>query len=75
MKKMKGRMCSRRISGRSDSQRGIASQVVKNGARPRSAGVMGRSLLRRAVITFRELGTRVVSICECLVAWQGGGGK
>ena len=68
MKKMKGRMCSRRISGRSDSQRGIASQVVKNGARPRRAGAMGRFLLRRARITFRELGTGVVSIFKCLVA-------
>jgi len=68
MKKIKGRMCSWRISGRSDSQRGIASQVVKNGARPRSAGVMGRFLLRRARITFRELGTGAVSICECFVA-------
>jgi len=37
MKKIKGRMCLWRISGRSDNQRGIASQVVKNGARPRSA--------------------------------------
>ena len=48
MKKMKGRMCSRRISMRSDSQRGIASQVMKNGARPKSAGAIGRSLSRRA---------------------------
>jgi len=73
MKKMKGRMCSQRISRRRDGQRGITSQVVKNGARPRSAGAMGRLLLRQVRITFRELGTGVVSICECLVAWWGGG--
>ena len=30
MKKMKGRMCSRRISRRRDSQRGIGSQAMKN---------------------------------------------